>query len=765
MPPVITQLRISPWMVRFLDLVAGVQEELILVAPFIKLSLVRPLLLALPSQAIRLQILTRFNARDFASLASDFAAVELLAALPGLSYNGKIHALNRLHAKLYIFDRRRIIIGSSNLSVSGLNRNFEVVVESQDRDLIAEALVVLASPAILAEQLPDSAFTEMRARLRLQTDPVPPDGSLDGDWAESSPPIADELLHPESEGESENASEYVAEKLLKDDDRRDRLVAADRILASYYAAEMNSLNGVEFEAAKLVRQRGQSGAQTAADHEIYAAAKRRDLLRIERELLPRFQIPMTDEDRAAGLSVFVHGAEINEGSVDRALRFTTQGFSTLGEAIFKLVVRLHFSKQIAYDAGTAARAALAEKMAVCDGDYAAFLSSRGLHVLHHRSDLDHGVSRRLFFGILGLICTYQGMPAAERFGHSFIEESVEQKTIAEATFDPKTALQNFAGIKKRSILYATNRAGGTDNEPLFSSTVTLGMRAFGPVVGPSKKEAEVRVAKVCLQRMAEVSAEREALDTALSYGCPTRPRARYSLGTEREGQLQAWLNGAGIGVPFSLALVDVALTHGSATQGDPRRRPNTKLSYVGAEIPRILLLREVLRYGAEWADVWRQTKETRLQPLRSDVLPKVFDAMGLSAVFSIRRAEELSPNVKADAVQALLAVMFLDGGLPACARFWRGQIEPLLPGEPVSNWVGALQELTQSRKMTAATYTWTQDRIDGKGVPRFLVQCRLENGLQFEADGPNVKHAKQIAARKAYEVLTRESERSGSNGA
>ncbi len=46
----------SPWMARFMRLVAQSEQEILLVSLFIKLSLVKPLLLAIPDSNLRMTV-------------------------------------------------------------------------------------------------------------------------------------------------------------------------------------------------------------------------------------------------------------------------------------------------------------------------------------------------------------------------------------------------------------------------------------------------------------------------------------------------------------------------------------------------------------------------------------------------------------------------------------------------------------------------------------------------------------------------------------
>jgi hypothetical protein len=89
------------------------------VCPFIKTNVLAEVLEALSPTVERLRLVTRFALRDFASGASDIAALRA-AVEAGASVRG----ISGLHAKLYVFGQAAIVT-SANLTHRGLRSNAE----------------------------------------------------------------------------------------------------------------------------------------------------------------------------------------------------------------------------------------------------------------------------------------------------------------------------------------------------------------------------------------------------------------------------------------------------------------------------------------------------------------------------------------------------------------------------------------------------------------------------------------------------------------
>ena len=119
----------SRWDAEF-DAASNVQSSALrIICPFIKTEVARRLLNRGKLEV--LQVITRFNLDDFFGGASDVAALELM-----LEKGGQVRGVRNLHAKIYLFGRKRVIVTSANLTQAALVRNHEFGFVSEDHEII-----------------------------------------------------------------------------------------------------------------------------------------------------------------------------------------------------------------------------------------------------------------------------------------------------------------------------------------------------------------------------------------------------------------------------------------------------------------------------------------------------------------------------------------------------------------------------------------------------------------------------------------------------
>ena len=114
----------------FLDLVRTSQEQL-LASPFIKANVAKMILDNKPPEA-NVSLLTSFKLTNFYRNSSDLTALKYFV-------ESRIEVRNfaALHAKTYIFDSERAIITSANLTLGGLQNNYECGVLIHDSNTVS----------------------------------------------------------------------------------------------------------------------------------------------------------------------------------------------------------------------------------------------------------------------------------------------------------------------------------------------------------------------------------------------------------------------------------------------------------------------------------------------------------------------------------------------------------------------------------------------------------------------------------------------------
>lgn len=113
----------------FLQMCADARQNIMLCAPFVKQEIVDNIV-AIADRRLSMQLITNINLQSFHRRASDLGAIERFIS------KGSVYNCTTLHAKLYIFDNKKCLITSANLTTSGLQKNLECSMLTDDLDLV-----------------------------------------------------------------------------------------------------------------------------------------------------------------------------------------------------------------------------------------------------------------------------------------------------------------------------------------------------------------------------------------------------------------------------------------------------------------------------------------------------------------------------------------------------------------------------------------------------------------------------------------------------
>ena len=577
------ELFYSPWMKHFLASVSNVTDDLLLVSPFIKLSLVRPMLLALPiDRNINVTVVTRLSPFTFQQMASDLAALELLLARPGAPGVTKLFRLDRLHAKIYVFDGRRIALGSSNLSITGMERNLEAILWADRPELASQILAGLEKNSAFRHPVSQSDLEALRVKLG---------------GSPNSPEKVDELDVASDETEllqdAPDDAEPAATGATGSPADSDRQQAIGAFLASRTLHALNTLAGIPFESPTAATHRTLGQPATPEQLATERAAAESDISRLEREFLP--VLGVTDPAWVpAGLSVCVHQSWCSVHSDLVANGLQKQMFGALGRELVLLRIATHFAKQMSFDATSAGPASIATNKTWNELDFDSMLEQKGLNVLLHFGEVGRGDARDRFAAIGGLVHIVRGPRAADGFIRAAIDDEILALSITDAVENPKNRLLAIAQEMGIGISYEARQTGGSQHEPVFECTVTVGKRVYGPCNGRSKRRAEVAVAALALESL--------AFKNGLSG--TRRPWRRYELSAARAKACAELAQRLGLRQRESMALLDIALTHASVTNIDLTTRSYQRFAFVGSFVGHILLISSMIRaHGWRTEDV------------------------------------------------------------------------------------------------------------------------------------------------------------------
>ena len=220
-------------------------------------------------------------------------------------------------------------------------------------------------------------------------------------------------------------------------------------------------------------------------------------------------------------------------------------------------------------------------------------------------------------------------------------------------------------------------------------------------------------------------------------------------------------------------LLERALTHSSAMQefdltpapgADDAPREvgnNERLEFLGDAVLGLLASEFLISHFPGWNEGTLSKSRARL--VNEGSLQDVAVRLGLGGFLRLGRGEEKTGGRKkhallADAVEAVVGALYLDGGLEPARRFLkRWLFEPAI--EQGTDWLSqtdyksGLQEHLQARGNAAASY-----RILNESGPEhrkvFRVEVSINGRNVASAEGTSKKEAEQSAARLALEELS-----------
>lgn len=202
------------------------------------------------------------------------------------------------------------------------------------------------------------------------------------------------------------------------------------------------------------------------------------------------------------------------------------------------------------------------------------------------------------------------------------------------------------------------------------------------------------------------------------------------------------------------SLLERALTHSSrANESLPRRSPhNEPFEFLGDAILGFLVAELLHRRDPE-GDEGSKTK-ARAVLVSATTLARHAEALGLPDLILLGRGEEKTGGRKkaalwADAYEAMVAALYLDGGLEAARRFVERDLgSDLGSGLEVQDFKSALQEILQGRGEPPPDYVVVAETGPAHRK-HYRIECRVQGDALATGEGHSKKAAQQDAAQKA----------------
>jgi ribonuclease-3 len=217
-------------------------------------------------------------------------------------------------------------------------------------------------------------------------------------------------------------------------------------------------------------------------------------------------------------------------------------------------------------------------------------------------------------------------------------------------------------------------------------------------------------------------------------------------------------------------LLERALTHSShvhekAIGGGAPLEDNEQLEFLGDSILGFLISEALVRRNPEHREGELSRQKAHL--VSAAHLHGVARRLDIGSYLELGRSEEMSggrgkKTLLVDALEAVIAAIYLDGGIDAVRGFVSGQIlDAPFDGDEesgtdiqpaITNFKSALQELAQSRKLPQPRYAIIRER-GPEHSKTFTVEVRVGRDCTGQAEGRTKKIAAQRAARGLYERL------------
>ena len=208
-------------------------------------------------------------------------------------------------------------------------------------------------------------------------------------------------------------------------------------------------------------------------------------------------------------------------------------------------------------------------------------------------------------------------------------------------------------------------------------------------------------------------------------------------------------------------LFKAAMTHSSHANENRKSQEhsNERLEFLGDAVLGLIC-------GQFLFEKHPKMEEGELSKLRAALvceksLYKLAKEIDLGSEILLGKGEEAGggrerPSVLADATEALLAAIYLDGGMEEAKNFilpfLKRESEKTIKTEGTSDYKTALQEIIQKNKEETLTY-----RLFKESGPdhdkMFEVEVRLNSNVIGTGKGKSKKRAEQMAAKQALELM------------
>ena len=206
--------------------------------------------------------------------------------------------------------------------------------------------------------------------------------------------------------------------------------------------------------------------------------------------------------------------------------------------------------------------------------------------------------------------------------------------------------------------------------------------------------------------------------------------------------------------------LSLALTHTSyANESKRSKNHNERLEFLGDSVLSIVVSKYLFNNYPDMPE--GELSKTRAALVCEKSLAKFAREINLGDFLLLGRGEEQNggrdrDSILADAFEALIASLYLDGGIEVAEKFVLGfiakQMESGEYNSSFSDYKTELQEIIQQNKEEKVEYVLVEETGPAHDK-RFTVEVHLNSNVIGSGRGKSKKIAEQMAAKEALELM------------
>lgn len=208
------------------------------------------------------------------------------------------------------------------------------------------------------------------------------------------------------------------------------------------------------------------------------------------------------------------------------------------------------------------------------------------------------------------------------------------------------------------------------------------------------------------------------------------------------------------------SILSLALTHSSyANEAKHAKQYNERLEFLGDSVLSIIVSDYLFENYPNMPE--GELSKTRASLVCEQSLSMFANEINLGEYLLLGKGEEQNggrcrESILADAFEAVIAAMYLDGGIEVATIFVLGfiinQIENGTTVNPFTDYKTELQEIIQQNKEEKVDYFVVSESGPDHNK-KFCVEVRLNSNVIGRGEGKSKKQAEQLAAKEALELM------------